>query len=68
MNTNQIFGLILVLFGLFDFFFLPKLFQTIWKKAQKEPQWAGAALIVVRAVGVILIFFGVSYYFFGQLD
>jgi len=67
MSNNQIFGLILVLFGIFDLFPLPKLFQRLWKKAQVDPPWAGAVLILIRAAGVILIYFGISYYFFGQL-
>jgi hypothetical protein len=68
MSKNQLFGIILILIGVFDLFFLPRISQALWDKAQTNPLWAGAVNIVVRAIGVVFIFFGISYFFYGQLE
>ena len=68
MSRNQLAGVVLVLFGLFDFFAAPKFLASLWEKTSTRPSWAGWADRVVKAVGILLIFFGVSYYYYGRQD
>jgi hypothetical protein len=68
MSKNQLAGIVLVLFGLFDFFAAPKFLESLWQKSNVRPSWANMADRIVRAVGILLIFFGVSYYYYGHLD
>jgi hypothetical protein len=63
MSRNQLAGIVLVLFGLFDFFAAPKFLESLWQKSNGRPSWAALADRVVKAVGILLIFFGVSYYY-----
>jgi len=67
MSRNQLAGIVLVLFGLFDLFAAPKFLKSLWQKSNARPAWAGLADRVVKAVGILLIFFGVSYYY-GHLN
>ncbi len=68
MSKNQLAGIILFLFGLFDFFAAPKFLESIWQKANVRPSWAELADRIIKAVGVLLIFFGVSFYYYGRLN
>lgn len=68
MSKNQLAGIILFLFGLFDFFAAPKFLESIWQKANGRPRWADWADRIIKAVGVLLIFFGVSFYYYGRLE
>jgi uncharacterized protein YjeT (DUF2065 family) len=68
MPRNELAGIVLILFGLFDFFVAPKLLQSIWQKAKVRPPWADWADRIIRVAGILFIFFGVSFYYFGRLD
>jgi len=68
MSKNELYGIFLIVLGAFDFWFLPKLFKKVWERAKVTPSWGGSVFLIIRIIGVILIFFGFSYYFFGQLE
>jgi len=68
MSKNQLAGIILFLFGLFDFFAVPRFLESIWQKSNVRPPWADLANRIIKAVGILVIFFGVSYYYYGRLD
>ena len=68
MSRSQLAGIVLVLFGLFDFFAAPKFLDSLWQKSNVRPPWADLADRIIKAVGILLIFFGVSYYYYGRLD
>ena len=68
MSRNQLAGLVLILFGLFDFFAVPKFLEGVWRKANVRPPWADLVDRIVRAIGVLLVFFGVSFYYYGRLN
>jgi hypothetical protein len=68
MTKNQFFGLVLIVIGLIDMIGVPKIMDTVWAKAKRPPPWAEGLNMVVRVVGLVFIFFGLSYYFFGQLE
>jgi hypothetical protein len=67
LDKNQLVGLILIAIGLFDFVALPKIMENVWRKVKKPPPWSGGIDMLLRLTGVIFIFFGISYYFFGRL-
>lgn len=68
MDTNQLVGLVLIAVGLFDFIALPKIMDNVWRKAKKVPRWGPGLDLVLRLTGVIFMFYGISYYFFGRMD
>jgi hypothetical protein len=68
MTRNQLYGIILIVIGLFDLIALPTIMDKSWKKVKKPPPWTGSLELVLRITGVIFLFFGISYYFFGQLE
>ena len=68
MDKNQLFGLLLITIGIFDFVALPKIMNNVWLKMKRPPPWSGSLDILLQIIGVVFIFIGISYYFFGQLD
>jgi hypothetical protein len=68
MSRNQLAGIVLVLFGLFDFFAAPKFLESVWQRAKARPSWAGLADRIIKAAGVLLIFFGIYFYYYGRMD
>jgi len=66
--TNQLVGLGLIVIGLIDLIIVPKMMDAAWRKAKRPPHWAESLNMVVRIVGVVFIFFGMSYYFYGQME
>ena len=68
MTNNQLAGIALIVFGLIDLLIIPKFMDTTWRKVKRPPPWTESFNMVVRFVGVLLIVFGISYYFYGQLE
>ena len=68
MTINQLVGLLLIIMGLGDLLLAPKLLDHAWRKAPRPPSWSESLNIIVRLAGILFIFFGLSYYFFGQLS
>ncbi|MBI3621673.1 MAG: hypothetical protein HY208_05740 [Nitrospirae bacterium] len=68
MTTNQLVGMALIVMGLIDFIIVPKMMDNAWKKSKRPPSWSESLNMVVRIIGVVFIFFGLSYYFYGQME
>jgi hypothetical protein len=68
MNTNQLAGMALIVVGLIDLIILPKMMDSVWRKAKRPPPWAEGLNMIVRLIGIFFIFFGISYYFYGGLE
>jgi preprotein translocase subunit Sss1 len=68
VTTNQLVGIALIVMGLIDFIIVPKMMDNTWKKTRRPPSWSESLNMVVRIIGVVFIFFGLSYYFYGQLE
>ncbi len=68
MSKNQFVGLVLIAIGLIDLVAVPTIMEKAWRKAKHPPLWADSLNMVIRIIGIIFIFFGISYYFFGQLE
>lgn len=68
MDKNQLIGLVLIVMGVIDLLVVPKIMDNTWRKAKRQPYWTNSLNMIVRAIGVVFIFFGISYYFFGQLE
>jgi hypothetical protein len=68
MTLNQLVGLVLIVVGLADLIIVPKIMDNIWRKAKRPPPWAEGLNMIVRLIGIFFIFFGISYYFYGQLE
>ena len=68
MTNNQLAGIALFVFGLIDLLIIPKMMEQAWRKSKRPPPWAESLNMVVRIVGVVFLFFGISYYFYGQLE
>jgi nicotinamide riboside transporter PnuC len=68
MTKNQLVGLALIVIGLIDMMAVPKILESAWAKVKHPPPWAESLNMVVRVVGLVFVCFGLSYYFFGQLE
>jgi len=68
MTTNQLVGMVLVVVGLIDLIIVPKMMDAVWRKAKRPPSWTESLNMVVRMIGIVFLFFGISYYFYGQLE
>jgi len=68
MTTNHLVGLGLIVIGLIDLIIVPKMMDAAWRKAKRPPPWAESLNMIVRIVGVVFLFFGMSYYFYGQME
>jgi hypothetical protein len=68
MTTNQLVGLVLIVVGLLDLIIVPKMMDNVWRRAKRPPPWTESLNMVIRIIGVVFIFFGISYYFYGQLE
>jgi len=66
MASHHLIGLALIGFGLVDLLAIPRIMDATWKKAKRPPAWADSLTMIVRLFGVLLLFFGLSSYFFGQ--
>ncbi len=66
MATHQLIGLVLIVIGFIDLLAIPKMMDAAWKKAKHPPAWAESLNMIVRLIGIVFIFFGLSSYFFGQ--
>lgn len=68
MTTNQLAGIVLIVVGLIDLIIVPKMMDAVWRKAKRLPRWTESLNMVIRIIGVVFLFFGISYYFYGQLE
>jgi len=68
MTTNQLAGMVLIVVGLIDLIIVPKMMDAVWQKAKRLPPWTESLNIVIRIIGVVFLFLGISYYFYGQLE
>jgi energy-converting hydrogenase Eha subunit E len=68
MTTNQLAGMVLIVVGLIDLIIVPKMMDAVWRKAKRRPPWTESLNMVIRIIGVVFLFFGISYYFYGQLE
>ncbi|MEW6325231.1 MAG: hypothetical protein AB1515_07570 [Nitrospirota bacterium] len=68
MTKNQLVGLVLIVMGLIDLIAVPRIMDNVWQKTKRPPPWAEGLNMIIRIIGVIFVFFGFSYYFFGQLE
>jgi hypothetical protein len=68
MTTNQLVGLALIVVGLIDLIIVPRMMDNVWRKTKRPPPWTESVNMIVRIIGVVFIFFGISYYFYGQLE
>jgi hypothetical protein len=68
MTTNQLAGMVLIVVGLIDLIIVPRMMDAVWRKARRLPPWTESLNMVIRIIGVVFLFFGISYYFYGQLE
>jgi len=68
MTTNQLAGMALIVVGLIDLIIVPRMMDAVWRKARRHPPWTESLNMVIRIIGVVFLFFGISYYFYGQLE
>jgi hypothetical protein len=68
VTNNQLAGIALFVFGLVDLLIIPKMMEQAWHRAKRPPNWAESLSMIVRIIGVVFLFFGISYYFYGQLE